>query len=421
MRRKTLYIITAMFFAMLLSGCYGAQESEDVAYITALAIDKTENEKLKFTYRIAVPRAAGTSKGVGQELPDGTSVLSSFVAPSHFEARNLLASSLSRHSNLSHVKAIIISEDLARSGISDIIAPFTRYREYRGSVFILIARGSAENLLQKNMPKIDYLHAKYIESMVLKADESNYYVRSDVHEVYLGLKNPGRSAYATYVAVNPLTGQDEPFGQKLQSSKAHSYIAGDMPRTGTADLVELAGIAIFSGDRMVGILGTRETRILSILQGKLRDDRLIADDPLEPRRTIQMLMRNGSKPDVTVDLVNGREVIKIKVFLEGELMSNPSGINYEKGEYRELLEAQISNLVKEEIDSFINQTQELGSDVYGFGRYLRGRFKTYQELETLNFEQLYKTASIEVEVTTKLRRSGLMWRTSPTKPGAAPK
>lgn len=412
MYRKIALVGLLVGLCLCLSSCKGASETEDVAYVVAIGIDKAEQDKIKVTYRIEIPRAIGSMQGGGQELESGPELTNSVVASGLAEAYNLLASTVSRMANRSHMKAFIVSEELARSGISDILAPLVRYREYRGSVFICVVKGRAEEFLAKNRPQLDYLNTKQWESFMLLSNETSYYARTDIHEFYLRLKNPGASPYATYIALNPMNNKGKPAGERLPNQKADAYLAGDIPRAGSGNAAEFAGVAVFSDSKMVGLLDTRESRVLAILQNKLPRGFIIPRDPLVPGKQVNINVRNGSKPEIRAELVDGQEVIKIKVFLEASITAIPSGINYEQPEYRQKLEDELSSVVKQEIERFITHTQELGSDVFGFGYYLRPQFASYAELEKANLEELYRKAKAEVEVTTKIRRTGLMWRTS---------
>lgn len=418
--RYKLMLVTIMALSVLLAGCRTSKETDEVAFIVAMGLDKAEQGKIKVTYQIVVPRAAGGLQGTAQEIKGGPAIISSITAPDIPEARNLLSASMSRYANLSHMKAIIISEDLAQSGISDIIAPLQRYREFRGGIFILVVKGKAEDFMAGNQPKFDYLPTKFYESFEFSSEQSSYHLRADLHDFYIRLKDQGASPYATYIGLNPLTGEDKPAGEKSPNIKADDYLAGDIPRTGTANPGEFIGTAVFSGGKMVGTLDSAETRLLAILKSDFPRGFMVLADPLEAQKALTVNMRLGSAPKIDVDLIDGQEVIKINLFLEGEMASIPSGINYEKVGYREPLEEEISKLVTQEMQGFIRHTQELGSDVAGFGYHLRSHFSTYDKLQEANLEELYKTANVEVQVTTKLRRTGLLWRTSPYKPTATP-
>ncbi|MDR7865909.1 MAG: Ger(x)C family spore germination protein [Sporomusaceae bacterium] len=415
---KLARVLAVLCVAVLLAGCHGARETEEVAFVTALGLDSAADGKYKITFTVEIPRAVGASGGGGPEAPHGPAVVTSIVAPSVAEARNLLAATMSRFSDASHLKAILIGEDLARAGIRDIIAPFTRFREYRGTIFVFVVSGTAENFMLKNTPMVDYLPSKWYESMMISGEDSHYYLRRDLHDLYLGLKNPGRAAFTTYLAVNPLVGRDKPAGPRTPRTPADPYIAGGIPRSGTGNPAEVAGLAVFAADKMVGVLGTADTRILAILNNKYHNSRFVLDDPLQPGKIINIRLRNGAKPQIETELADGRMAIKIKVFLEAELSANPGGINYEKGEYRKLLEERVSAVITREIVDFVGRTQALGSDVFGFGRFLRSRYATYGMFVRAAVDSLYPAAAVEVAVITSFRRSGLMWRTTPFKNAA---
>lgn len=72
--------------------------------------------------------------------------------------------------------------------------------------------------------------------------------------------------------------------------------------------------------------------------------------------------------------MEGRPVIHIDILLEGDISNINSGINYEQKGYIDLLETQISKVNEQEMRNMIRRTQELNSDVAGFGYYLRPDF-----------------------------------------------
>lgn len=415
MRRTLVLAMLVIMLSCLLSGCITSRETDDVAYVVVFGIDKAEQNKLKLTFQLIVPRAVG-GEGGGKDGGDNSPwITNSITAANIAEAYNLLNSTMSRYPALLHTKAILIGEDLARSGVGDVLGPLLRYREYRGNIFVCVVRGKAGEFIENNKPRLDFLPTKFYESFMLSANETSYYPPSDVHEFYLKMKNPGGSSYAAYIGLNPRNDEDKSPGEKVPNNKSEGYLPGEIPRTGTEGPAEFIGTAVFSGVRMVGTLDSQETRILAMLQDHFTHGFYAVADPLEPGKKVNAMMRNGAKPKINVNIIDGREVISIHVFLEGDISSIPSGINYEMGEYKELLETEISAIVTQQIQGFIRHTQELGSDVVGFGYYLRPKFATYDELEKTNLEELYKSAEISVKVDTKIRRAGLMWRSSPYK------
>ncbi len=411
-------LITALLLGVMLlcSGCYGARETEDIAYVLVIGIDKAADGQQKFTYQIARPRGAGGGGGGGGEGGEkgegGAWVINTFTAPTPSETRMLLKSTMSRFPNIGHVCAFIIGEDAAREGLGDLMSYFMRNRDFRGTMIMVVTEGTAEEYIKRNNPKLETSVAKYYETLLANM-ESGYYLRTDLHDFYLGLKAEGVSPYAAYSATNPMSGADRPAAPPAPEEAGKPYIAGDVPRTGEGDPTEFAGLALFRGDRMVGILDSDETRAVSILRSKGVRGYVGIVDPLKPEKNINIAFRLGAKPKIKAALYDGTPLYKVSVFIEAEIMGIPSGINYELGENRVLLENQISQLFAGHISRMLRHTQMLGSDPVGFGLHLRPQFPDYNALKQADFTALYQAAEIQVNVTTKIRRTGLDWQTSP--------
>jgi spore germination protein KC len=418
MGRRFFAIICLVLITLVISGCNGGRETDEVAYVIGIGIDKAGEGKINITYQIAIPRALGTGGGgsgesgdsVGSKSVETVTINTSNIA----EARNILNTLLARTPNLSHNKAFFIGEELARQGLGDLLGPLVRYREYRGSMFIAIVRGgTAQEYLKKLNPKLELLPSKFIETMMLTNTETGYYVRSNLQEFYKSLKSRSDSPHAALVSMNAVNGKDLSSGEKLPSEKVNEYLAGDFPVYGSTALSNFAGTALFRQDKMVGTLTTEETRMLLILQGNLPRAFIPIGDPQLPDKSVNIQMRLGQKPTIKLQQVAGRILFDISVMLEGEVTAIPSGIHYEQREYREQLEAQLSTIIQSEIEKMLKKTQQLDSDPVGFGYYSRTISPTYQVWQQQNWDDIYPSVQFHVHVTTKLRRTGLMGKTSP--------
>lgn len=408
MRRQL--TICLLLTALSLTGCGTARETEDIMYVMALGIDLAPEKKMEVTYQLAVPArltgTAGTIKKEESALP------TSFIATNLAEAQSLFNSTNSRTPNQSHVKVLVIGEKLARQGVGDLMASILRFRQFRGSVKMLIVKGSAKEFLTKNTPTLDIQPARYYESMFQTAKDSSYYVKTDAHEFYTRLKNTSGSPYTALGGVNPLSGHDQPDKKRSPPEQSDQYSAGSIPRSGSDNPVELAGTALFRGDKMVGTLTTEETRTLSMLLGEHPSAFAVFEDPLEPAKYVNIDLHLGRTPKIETKLDNGRPSITINLLLEGEITSIPSGINYEETAYRTLLEEQVNQVLRRRVENLIALTQELRCDPAGISMHFRPCFRTYQEMEEANVHDLYNRAQVEVTVITKIRRTGLMWRSS---------
>lgn len=399
--------------SLLTTGCVGSRETDAIAYVIAVGLDRAEGGMLEITYQIALPKAQGSGGGPGGGSDDDKGfVLSTLKATNLAEARNLLTSTMGRFPSLAHVKAFIISEDYARSGIGDLIGPLMRFREFRGSIILIVVEGTAKEFMNENNPKIESQLSKYYEGLLFEDRESGFFLQTDLHDFYIRLKNPIGSPYAVYAGLNPKTGRDRPAAPKVSPEKTEEYIPGGVPRSGEGNRPEFLGTALFRADKMVGWLTNEETRAVEILQGDFIRGFLIVEDPLVPKSAINISLRLGQEPNIKLRINNGKVFVDAKVRLEGEITSIPSGINYELEEYRQLLEAQISLLIEYQIRKMLQKTQELHSDPVGFTAYMRPEFRTDDELMQADLCELYSQAEFNLDVKTAIRRSGLMWRST---------
>lgn len=400
--------------AIFLSGCFGGRETDDVAYVLVIGVDKTEDGKMKITYQIDIPHGSSESTGGSEKKAGATSWLTNtIVAPSPAESRMLLNSTISRLPNVSHITAIIFGEKMARSGIGNNISFFVRNRDFRETMLLIVVAGTAEDYILHTKPQIEPTIGRFYETFADTYVESSFYLRADLHEFYTRLKNKGGSPFTMYSAVNPMNGTDSPDGVKPTQQSGEPYLPGGIPRSGTTNGTEFIGLALFREDKMVGVLDSNETRAVSILQGKFSHALISVVDPRISDKLVTLAVRNGAKPKITAGFNDGKPVFTVSVFIETEIIGTPSGINYEAAGNQELLEEQVSRLFERDIKAMLNHTQELGCDPVGFGMRLRPKFADDNALKEADLTALYQEADIQVDVKTQIRRTGLIWRTSP--------
>ncbi|BBB90339.1 MAG TPA: Ger(x)C family spore germination protein [Methylomusa anaerophila] len=417
-------VLTALFLSvtLLITGCFGGKETDDVAYVLVIGIDANDDGNLKITYQIANPKGGGAASGgeggsaTGMGEKGGGSqswIINTITAPTPAETRMLLNSSMSRFPNVGHTSAIIIGESMARNGIGYLLSFFVRNREFRETTLLIVVAGTAEDFIRHTKPSMDATITKFYETFTTSLAESSFSFRTDLHQFYTRLKNQGGSPFIMYSGTNPKTGEDRPAESKTPQQKGEAYLPGGIPRTGTESSAEFLGLALFRGDKMVGVLNSDQTRAVAILQGNFFRGIIGVVDPLDAKESVSLVIRNGGKPRITADFSGRAPVFTASVPIEAEILGITSGINYEADSYRELLESQVSQMLTGQIRSMVKHTQELGSDPVGFGMHLRPKFPNYDALKQADLTTLYQAADIQISVTTKIRRTGLIWRTSP--------
>jgi Ger(x)C family germination protein len=422
--RQGLYLLLLSALMIVSAGCNGAHEADHLAYVVAIGMDKGENNEIIVTYQMAIPRQLNGSAG-GSDSGDSTSgggpaknfeniTISGF---SIAETRNELKSVVALTPVFYHTKLIVFGDSLAKSGLGEVLGPLLRFREYRGSMYVAVAKGTAQKFLEKNQPAITGSTAKYYEMMLQSDLDSGLYLSTSLHNFYRDAKEYGSDSYALYVASNPevkakvLSADSK---EKPGGNAEVPKLAGEISRIG-GDSAEFLGTAIFSGDKMTGLLDSSQTRLVSLFLTRLNSSYVVIDDiqPGIKEKKITLRFRAEGPPEVKTEIVEGKAVAHIHLELAGEITSVASGINYENPEYREQLESRLSQLFTQDFRQLIFHLQECDSDVLGIGDYFRPKFATLPEFIDFDWKGHFKDAQIDGDIQFKIRRTGLMWKTNP--------
>lgn len=413
MFNRNVLLIILLLVTIFCSGCFGSTEPDQLSYIAAIGIDKADKEGMyNFSYQIDISKGSVSAGESGGGKGGGNAGLIVIQAPSLAEARNLLNSFLSFRVTLTHIKALVISDEVAREGIGRVFSPIMRFREYRGTMYVFVSQGSARKFMEAFNPLLKLAPSKYYEWVMATQEGSGYYLDTSLHQFYKRLKSISAQPYTTLVGVGNKELEQEPANGPTAADKSFGYIAGESPHSGQNPL-EFVGTAVFDGDKMVGTLSTIETRLLSYLLGHPTTGYLVVQDPLLSQDAINIRVRPGAAPEINGEFKDGIPSFQVKLEVEGEITGISSGINYETEEYLTLLENQMKLTLEEEIVNFIKKTQTMDSDIVGFGYYMRPNFKLEKDFREYNWHQHYREATFAVEVKAKIRRTGLMIRTLP--------
>jgi len=123
---RVLFIVVIMF-SLLLTGCWGSSEIDTLAINVAIGLDKA-GDKCKVSSQIINPRAIA----VGENANESPVILFEKEGVDIDEAMLKMTSKSSRKLFNLHLRMLVISEEVARRGIKNVVEYFLRNNEYRG-------------------------------------------------------------------------------------------------------------------------------------------------------------------------------------------------------------------------------------------------------------------------------------------------
>ncbi|QSQ08121.1 Spore germination protein B3 [Koleobacter methoxysyntrophicus] len=419
--------ITAVIFLVIsasLTGCYDSREIEELAYVMTIGIDKGVTDKLRLTVQFSTmsgPTAAagggmgggggnGGSQDGGEQ--DGYTAITMDV-PSFFTGIDMINTIVPRKLNFMHTKALVFSEEMAREGIGDYIAPIVRYREIRRTIHVIVCKGSAADFIKENKPFIGTTLSKTMEIMMEGPYDTGFFPHVTLYDIYNNMKSTYRQPVAILGTVNDFKSFKEegpPWGSGFKTGG--DYYAGELPRKG-GNKLELFGCAVFNGDKMVGELSGHETRIMMIGRGEFTKGTFTIKDPKKPDLIVPIEVYQEIKPKIKIRFEKDKPVIHLRVFLEGEILAVQSRINYETVGLKPLLEKSLERHIKSELDRLIQKGKDMNIDLLEFGRTAVSHFDTIQEWERFNWLRQFEKAEIYTDVEFALRRTGGLIKSSP--------
>lgn len=402
-----------ILFTVLSTGCWGVSETDELAYILAMGIDKGEVNIIRATFQIAIPKALAGGEGGGGDEP----VLNiSVEAASIFGALQLANAFVSRELTFIHNRMVVVSDEIAREGLNRYINPLIRSREIRRNTFIMVTRGSSKDFLEKNKPVLEINPSQQFELLLGEAGKVGFMVDTTLNDFYNSAKLPGRQPVITLVGITAKDkkGEENTATRGEMIKREVAYLPGEVPREGGNE-IESIGLAAFRGDKLAGYLDGAETRYYQMISADFQKAIFTFPDPEKPDTDIIVIeIKAGRSPDKGVRFVGGEPLIDVNIILEGEIRSLQSGINYEGGEKLKELEKFLEDSIAREVLAVIKKTQgEFKSDIYGFGESTRKYFWTYPAWESYNWHEVYPQTEVNVKVDMRIRRSGLMIRTAP--------
>lgn len=415
-KSKWWILILLVLFCLSSTGCSDKIEVDDQVYAIAMGIDKGAENIIRLTVQYPTYRGGkGDSQksDIIQSTMVGNTIVSTVEAPSMLEALNLFATFTSRRISLVHNKLVIFSEDYSREGIATYIQPIARFRETRRTMQMIVCKGTAESFIKENTTLIGTGLSKAIELREREAFDTGFFSRATFLDFYKSMLSPYSQSYAVYAGINDFTNlKPVPKTSNPPLMTEHGYLPGMMPRSGDLK-IELVGTAVFNGDKMVGSLNSYETRYFQMITGDFKRGIMTIEDKHSPGKAIVLDIRPGRSPKIEAHLENGKPVINVKLSIEADVVSIQSSYPYEEQSNIEDLNNQIRTHIDIGMKKLIKKSQEeLKSDIFGFGYKVARNFSTVPEFEKYDWLSRYSGASVNVDVRTNVRRTGLLIKAS---------
>lgn len=376
---------------LLIPGCWSRKEITELAIIVAMGFDHEPGpEPYRITMQIARVGAlvrGGAAQGQSKGSP--VEVITGVGGTPHEAGRNLQRG-IPRRFHPAHNEVWIIGEDMARRGIGPLMDFFERLQIVRPNVLVLVAQGSAREILQQS-EDLERTLAETVTGLMRFRTFTATTLRVTVNDLGVELSEPGRQPVVPGIRLDP-----------------------DSTDQGKG-MVILERLAIFRGDRLVGWLPPESNLGFLWAVNKISRGLITLPCPGEPGRLVTVEVTRGNSAR-RANFAGGRPVIWIATDAEADITSQECRGNLADSEGFAKLSAIGEEHIAQAIATAVDYAQELNSDVFGFGGLFYHRNPAYWRRVASRWQtELFPALEPRITVELHIRRPGLTTNPVPIK------
>lgn len=390
---KRLLAFFLIITCSLTAGCWDQIEIIDLALVIATAIDKGDDpdNKVVLTIQVANPRMFIPGEGGGG---DGEKAFwtATGTGKTISEATFGIAHRVPRRIFFGHNRLMIVGEEVARDGIIPYLDRYFRSRETRPNLYILVARGRGQEILETNMATFRSSGMTLINLLDLGNTHTVVPIRL-VQFVY-------DLTSASSAAVAPMVQVVEQSSVNIEEMKE-----GTRPRT-----LSVKSLAVFnSGGRMVGEMNNAETMGLLWIRDWAELNELTVSYPIVESMESLTLDLVGSTTKTRVEIgedgIPRFEIELRAVFDVSEHFGERPGVDHTW--YIDSLEKRANTVIERDIQAAVSKAQALNADVLGFGEEVYRQHPREWERLRNNWPDIFPMVEVTVSSTSEINTRGM--------------
>ncbi|MFD1177038.1 Ger(x)C family spore germination protein [Paenibacillus puldeungensis] len=381
-------LLLSILLLLLLGGCWDRKELNELALVSALSLDKAENNQIQATVQLVLPQSQTGSMGGGNPEGgmSGRTSTQSETGVDVTDALSKLQGKIPRRMFWGQCKIFIFNEAVAREGIQEELDFLLRSPQTRERAYMFVSKGSAAKVLEL-MPSIERTSADVLR----RVSDLKIGMRVNMKQFSGMLMGESQAAILPLVYIVP---------QSLSSEQVK-------------EIPNILGSVLFKKDRMVGEISEKTTRGVMWIRNEIGEYTIVFDT--EEGRVSLRPIKSQAK---LIPEIKGEDwMMTIKVKSEGDIEENNTLLNPLNPKYLAVMNKGFEKDVKERIELAINEVQRKQKvDVLDFAKAFHRKYPRQWEKMKERWAEQFPKVRVNIEVHASINRPGLT-----SSPGGVPK
>ena len=355
MTAKKLFLVFELALVCFLTGCNHVSGLDEQLIVYGLGVDKNDGE-----YEVTVQalnaqntedsNSNSSKKNVTTVSATGETLLAAVKQIENQSGKKIL---------YSHAMILVISEDLAKSGVGETLRFFSTNHKLRPTVEVLISSTPAKEILSSE----NKFNAEDILATMRVGKEKDDGIKSQIRHVLGDLNSPSKSAKAWCL----------------------EYKDGE---------ISCKNMAVFEDDKLKIVLDNEATKGALLLLGKAKN----ISDSVEVGDQKVFFELNEVKSKIRVDLQNDRPTFDIYLKV-GLNLYDIDGANTSEAA-KSAINERLSELVNKAITVCL---KENNCDVFKFCRYVTNNYFDLLNENECRLEKGFSGTKVELSIITKCK------------------
>lgn len=384
LKQKALLVLLLLLVFPLLSAC-STRELNALSLVIALGIDKDETGYM-VTYQVLNPKAVASTESVNES----TFFIYSEKGSDLNEIERQVMTQAARNMYFAHVRSVVISEDVARDGLKEILDYLARAYGFRSDYYFIIAKGATANQILSTVTVIESVSGMKLYQSIENSQEWWPMVNSlKLVELVSDINAKGKSPVLAGVE----------FYQKTEDMDTIEDLKESNPGK-----LKLTGLGVFNGDKLVGWLDESESFAFNNIVGKAKYS--VASVDYDDNTHISLHIE-AKKTKIKVYLSDGKPVINVMFSVEMHISTVTGNVDFTDQKNLDNLIGKLNekfmNICKETISK---AQHEFKTDIFGFGESIHRAYpKVWNELKN-NWDNEFAKLQVDFVFDTEIRGIG---------------